>query len=240
LFLVQYSTPNKPPTAQNFQLMRSTDKGRTWSAPIVAGSMSPILRPDSTGFTLTVDPDTGQLVRDTSQPSFAVDHQSGNLYAVWEDGRFSNFQYNDVAFSMSSDGGFTWSQPIRVNQTPPNNMPLNRQAFYPVIAVALNGTIGVTYYDFRFNTPEPGVPTDYWLVQCHPTVGAPATNAGNWGNEVRLTSASFNLEAMQFAIDGYWPGDYFGLAPAGGGFVSAFTAVDQNNHTSIFARRVGE
>ncbi len=240
MFLIQFNKPNQPVTGQTLELMRSTDKGLTWSAPIIVEAAETILRQDTTGFTLTVDPDTGQLVRDTDQPSFAADN-SGNLYAVWEDGRFSNFQYNDVAFSMSSDGGFTWSQPIRLNQTPFNSVPLNRQAFYPVIAVAPNGTIAVTYYDFRFNTPDPGVPTDYWLVQCHPTPGAPATKVGSWGDEVRLTSASFNLEAMQFAVDGYWPGDYFGLAPVGGGgFISAFTSVDQNNVTAIFCRQLGD
>jgi len=107
--------------------------------------------------------------------------------------------------------------------------------------VAANGAIGVTYYDFRFNTPAPGLPTDYWLVQCHPTPGAPATNPANWGNEVRLTDSSFNMEACAILGDGFFLGDYFGLAPVGGGgFVAAFSAVDQNNHTSIFARRVGQ
>ncbi len=239
MFLIQYQKPNQPPTGQTVELMRSSDKGLTWSAPIIVGAAETILRQDTTGFALTLDPDTSQLVRDTDQPSFAAD-RSGNLYAVWEDGRFSNFQYNEVAFSMSSDGGFTWSTPIRINQTPLTTAPLNRQAFYPVIAVAPNGTLAVTYYDFRFNTPDPGVPTDYWLVQCHPTSAAPATNPGSWGNELRLTSSSFNLEAMQFAIDGYWPGDYFGLAPVGGGgFISVFTAVDPNSVTAIFSRQVG-
>ncbi len=59
--------------------------------------------------------------------------------------RFSNFQYNVIAFSMSAYGGLTWSAPIRVNQTPLNIPPLNRQAFLPFIAVAADGTIGVTY-----------------------------------------------------------------------------------------------
>ncbi len=239
MFLIQYQKPNQPPTGQTLELMRSSDKGLTWSAPMMVGPAETILRPDTSGYTLTVDPDNGQLVRDTDQPSFAAD-KSGNLYAVWEDGRFSNFQYNEIAFSMSSDGGFTWAAPIRVNQTPSNAAPLNRQAFYPVIAVTPNGTIGITYYDFRFNDSNPGVPTDYWLVQCHPTPSTPATDPASWGNELRLTSSSFNLEAMQFAVDGYWPGDYFGLAPlGGGGFVSVFTAVDPNNVTAIFSRQLG-
>lgn len=241
MFQVQFQKPNQPVTSQNMQLMRSSDKGQTWSAPILVGAAETLLRADSSGFTLTVDPDTGQLVRDADAPSFAVDSRSGNLYVVWEDGRFSNFQYNDIAFSMSSDGGFTWSSPIRINQTPLNILTPDRQTFFPIIAVSPNGTIGVTYYDFRFNTPDPGVPTDCWLVQCHPSPGTPATDPANWGNEVRLTSASFNLEALPVLIDGLWFGDYLGLAGVGGdGFVSAFSAVDAGGVTSIFARRLGQ
>ena len=240
-YLQNQKSSSHPVMLVGVQLMRSTDKGQTWSAPIPAVSMQSILQPNSSGETLTVDPDTGAFVRDTTDPEFAVDSRSGNLYVVWEDGRFSNFQHNDIAFSMSSDGGFTWSSPIRINQTPLNIPLLNRQAFYPVIAVSPNATIGVTYYDFRFNTPAPGVPTDCWLVQCHPSPGTPATNPVNWGNEVRLTNASFDLEALPFVIDGFWFGDYLGLAAGGGGgFVSAFAAVDAGGITSIFARRVGQ
>ena len=241
IFNPQYQKSlHQPVTSESIQLMRSGDKGLTWSAPIVAVRTEPILQPNS-GITLTVDPDTGAFVRDTTDPEFAVDSRSGNLYVVWEDGRFSNFQYNDIAFSMSSDGGFTWSPPIRINQTPLNIPTLNRQAFYPVITVSPNGTIGVTYYDFRFNTPATGVPTDYWLVQCHPSPETPATDPANWGNELRLTKASFDLEGLPFVIDGLWFGDYLGLAPAGGGgFVSAFAAVDRGGITSIFSRRVGQ
>ncbi len=241
MFLVQYKKPNQAPTAQNLQLMRSSDKGQTWSAPIPVVAMQTILRGDSIGSWLTFDPDTGQFVQDGFNTGFGVDGRNGNLYAVWEDGRFSNFQYNDIAFSMSADGGFAWSTPIRINQTPLNIPPLNRQAFCPVLAVAPNGTIGVTYYDFRFNDSNPGLPTDYWLVQCHPTPTAPASSPASWGNEVRLTTASFDLEAAQITFGDFWLGDYFGLAPlGGGGFVSAFGQVDPGNVTAIFARRVGQ
>ena len=240
-YLQNQQSLTHPVTLVGIELMRSTDKGLTWSAPMLAATMETILQPNSSGETLTVDPDTGAFVRDTTDPEFAVDSRSGNLYVVWEDGRFSNFQYNDIAFSMSSDGGFTWSTPIRINQTPLNIPPLDRQAFMPTIAVAANGTLGVTYYDFRFNTPDPGLPTDYWMVRCQPSPGTSPTDPSSWGNEVRLTSASFNLEALPFVIDGLWFGDYLGLAPAGGsGFISAFAAVDAGGITSIFARKVGQ
>ncbi len=236
--------PNKPITFTNLQVLRSTDHGQTWSAPISAVTMTPLYLPN--GFTLVVDPETGQVVRDPTNPSFAVDRRNGNLYAVWEDGRFStptSFLYNDVAFSMSADGGFTWSAPIRVNQTPLTIAPANRQAFFPSIAVAANGTIGVSYYDFRFNDPNPGLPTDRWLVQCQPSSTNPATNPACWGNEVRLTDTSFNMEAVVPSLAGsggaFFLGDYFGLAGTDDGFVATFTQPDNQNVTSIFARRVG-
>jgi hypothetical protein len=229
--------PNKPITFTNLQVMRSTDHGQTWSSPINAVTMTPLYRPN--GNTLVVDPETGQFVSDVTNPSFAVDGRSANLYAVWEDGRFSNFQYNDIAFSMSADGGLTWSAPIRVNQTPLNIPSPNRQAFFPSIAVTANGTIGVSYYDFRFNDPNPGLQTDRWLVQCQPSANNPASNPACWGNEVRLTNSSFNMETVVPTLpNGWFLGDYFGLT-AGNFFQAVFTQPDADNVTSIFARRVG-
>jgi len=116
IFEFEEQQPNKPCTLTNLQTLRSTDRGHTWSGPINAVTMTPVDTPGCN--TLVVDPETGQLVADPTNPSFAVDGTNGNLYAVWEDGRFSNFQYNDIAFSMSSDGGFTWSAPIRVKPDP--------------------------------------------------------------------------------------------------------------------------
>jgi hypothetical protein len=233
--------PNKSCTFTNLQLKRSSNQGQTWSAPINAVTMTPLYTPNCD--TVVVDPKTGQQVADPTNPSFAVDGRNGNLYAVWEDGRFSNFQYNDIAFSMSADGGLTWSAPIRVNQTPLNIPTLNRQSFLPVIAASGNGTVGVTYYDFRFNNSSPGLPTDYWLAQCQPSSTVAASDPACWGSEVRLTNSSFNIELVPIRINtganGFILGDYFGLAPAGSGFVSTFAAVDSQNDTSVFARRVG-
>jgi hypothetical protein len=233
--------PNMPPTQTNLLLLRSIDRGKTWSAPINAVTATPLYAPNSAlGNLLVFDPKTGQLVFDLFTPSAAIDSRNGNLYAAWEDGRFSNFQNNDIAFSMSADRGLTWSAPIRVNQTPLNILPANRTAFLPIIAVAADGTIGVTYYDFRFNSSNPGLPTDYWLVQCRPSSTVAASNPACWGSEVRLTNSSFNMEAVSSLIFGeFFVGDYLGLATAGDDFISTFTQVDNQNVTSIFARRVG-
>jgi hypothetical protein len=229
-------------------LLRSTDHGQTWSGPIAAVVQLPQIDPiTNPPFAPITDPDTGHTVLAQPQfPSVAVDRTTGNLYAVWMDGRFSNFQYNSIALSMSSDGGFTWSQPIQVNQTPNTVPPADQQAWNPSVAVAADGSVAVTYYDFRNNTPAPGCLTDYWQDYWTPTPGAPVTNPSNW-SEVRLTNTSFDLEqappqheANNVAAKGaYWLGEYEGLAAAGNDFVAVWGMPDgtATNQESIFFRR---
>jgi hypothetical protein len=236
------SYQNNPQVA--LTLLRSTDHGQTWSAPIPAVVQEPLVAPNSIKppNALVTDPDTGQLV-DTHPmfSSIAVDPTSGNLYAVWIDARFSNFQYNSIALSMSADGGLTWSQPIQVNQTPNTVPAIDRQAWNPTVAVTADGTVGVTYYDFRNNTPAPGALTDYWLAFYQPSASAPATNPANW-SEVRLTNTSFNLEQAPsrtwFDVN-YFLGDYEGLAAAGKDFVAVWGMPDGSatNQEGIFFRR---
>jgi len=235
--------PNGPITQTSLQLMRSADHGQSWSTPVDAIAMTPLYRPD--GETLVIDRETGQFIQDPTNPSFSVDMQNGNLYAVWEDGRFSNFQYNDIAFSMSADGGASWSTPTRVNQTPLDIPAANRQSFLPSVAVAANGTIGVSYYDFRFNDPNPGLRTDRWLVRCHPGPTSTATDPACWTSEARLTNSSFNIESVAPNFESVTPdfagafflGDYFGLASAKNDFVATFTQPDGDNVTSVFFAR---
>ena len=91
-----------------------------------------------------------------------MDSATGALYVVWSDARFSGRAHDDVALSRSTDGGLTWSAPVKVNQT-----TNNAAAFTPSVHVAGDGTVAVTYYDFRNNTPVAGALTDYWIAHCH-------------------------------------------------------------------------
>ncbi len=136
----------------NVAVLISTDKGATWSAkPIIVSQLQ------SVG---VVDPDTGAAVRTGDIiPDVSVDPVSGMVYIVWQDSRFNGGQHDDVVFAKSTDGGQTWSAPVRISQVP------GVASFTPTVKVAPNGTVGVTYYDFRNNTPDPStLPTDYWFV----------------------------------------------------------------------------
>ena len=209
----------------NVAVIRSTDKGVTWSKAII------VAKDLSQG---ALDPDTGRPIRaEGGIPEIAVDRHNGNLYVVWQDTRFSGV--DEIAFSMSTDGGLTWSAPVKVSQTPRSSVALNQQAFVPNIRVADDGTVAVTYYDFRNNDANPGVPTDYWMVHCH----ANCTNAANWGAEVRLSSASFDIEQAPAARGpfGFFLGEYEGLVNTGNKFASLFIQVNNGtpaNRTDAF------
>jgi hypothetical protein len=208
------------------RIIRSADKGSSWSGPILIDRELPIG---------VFDPETGEDVRTGAIiPDIAV-APSGALYAVWEDARFSGFVYEDVAFSQSLDGGLHWSTPIRVNLTPPIAAPGNRQAFTPSVDVSSDGTVAVTYYDFRNNTPDPTtLPTDYFVIHCHASCASPAS----WTNEVRLTGVSFDMRRAPNA-GGFFTGDYEGLASSGTTFLPFWSASHGTDPASTFFRRVG-
>ena len=113
--------------------------------------------------------------------------------------------------------------------------------------VAEDGTVSVSYYDFRNNTDDPDtLPTDYWVVHCHTssTTSPPVdcSQAAQYGSELRLTDASFDLEKAPVAR-GYFVGDYEGLAndvgDEGSDFTPFFARTQDEDPASIFFRRVG-
>lgn len=203
------------------EIIRSSDHGSTWSAPIVIDN----IRPGTVS-----DPDTGAGVRTGDViPEIGVDPSSGALYAVWQDMRFSGGAHSDVAFSQSTNGGFTWTPAVRINQT-----PNGAAAFTPAVNVASDGTVGVSYYDFRNNTPAAGLPTDLWFLHCH----SGCTNPSNW-SENHL-AGSFDMESAPFAR-GYFLGDYEGLASIGLRFLSFTVQANTGNsanRTDVFSQLV--
>ncbi len=205
----------------NVTVIRSTDKGVKWSDPIIVDKLQTVN---------VTDPDTGEPVRTGDIiPEIAVDPNSGNLYTVWQDGRFNN-NFSHIAFSMSVDGGLTWTDPVKIDKTPDNI-----SAFTPSIHLTSDGTVGVTYYDFRNNTPAAGLPTDYWLVHCHATCNSPA----NWSEN--HIAGPFDMETAPVAR-GFFVGDYEGLSSIGSSFLLFFVRTNSgntDNRTDVFAAIAG-
>jgi len=198
----------------SIQVMRSTDRGVTWSAPI---------RVSAFGALGAYDQPSGTVIRDGSDIAQMAVAPDGSLAIVWQDARFTTLR-DAIAFSRSFDGGLTWSTPVRVNSDP------SVVAFTPQVHVRDDGTIAVTYYDLRSNTSSTAtLLSDYWLSR--------STDGVNW-IETRI-SAPFDLAFAPRAGGAVFLGDYTGLASSGSAFVPFYgrTNPDNLNRTDIIASR---
>jgi hypothetical protein len=195
---------------QEIAVMISDDRGVTWSDPISVSKYIP-------GF--VSDPDDGTPLRTGDIIPDIGAGPNGEVYVVWQDASLAP-SGSAIAFSKSLDGGVTWSAPVRINARP------DVQAFTPAVEALPNGTIGVTHYDLRFNTPDPAtLPTDYWFLHSH--------DGGATWTETRATDASFDQKLAPDA-GGLFLGDYIGLSKAGSQFLSLFTKTEVTDPASEF------
>jgi len=195
-------------------IVRSTDKGQTWSQqPIIISTLQ------SVGVT---DPETGEPLRTGDIiPDIAVDQRTGYLYVVWQDARFSGGKRDGIVFSKSTDGGFTWSTPVQVNRLP--QVP----AFTGSVDVAINGAIGLTYYDFRNNTSDPNtLPTNYLFAISYD--GGKTWRESEVGDQFDMRTAP--------VARGFFTGDYEGLTHIWSDFIPFFVRTNSNteNRTDVF------
>ena len=113
-----------------------------------------------------------------------------------------------------------WTQPKAIDQTP------GPHAFNQTVQVAGDGTLAVLYYDFRNNTPAPGLPTDVWLTQ--------STDGGNTWSEQHVTGP-FDMKLAPNAR-GFFLGDYMGLEAIGDDLL-AFFATTQGDSANVYSVR---
>ena len=228
--LIRGAKNEKDTRGTHIAAIRSSDHGATWT------KQESIVSDFRRG--IVVDPDDGRAHRTGDiNPEVAVDPASGAIYVVWQDSRFG--ARSSIALSQSVDAGRTWSAPIKVNQTPPADPgePVgNNQAFTPMVQVLNDGTVAVSYYDFRNNTADAGAttPTDAFVVHCH----ASCASAASWGNEIRVTDASFDSRQAPVAR-GFFLGDYEGLGSSGSAVYPFFAMSHAGDPASIFVRRTG-
>ena len=186
----------------SMSVLRSSNGGVSWTSKPV------IVSPLSCTYAGAHDPDTGAPVRSGGLPDIAVD--GNNAYMVWEDALPAAPKTGRILFSGSVDGGRTWSAPAVISKT-----PAGVDAFVPTIAVNASHTLGVSYYDFRSNTPGGSADTDVWLVRC----SSACSLATNWSE----THAAGPFDMHQAPVaGGEFVGDYEGMTTNGDTFQPFF------------------
>jgi hypothetical protein len=183
-------------------VMRSTDRGRTWSPPRLIATIPHPVAPH--------DPKSKAEVRAFPVIDTAV-AGDGTAYVVWNE-IFSE-RRSKIFIARSRDGGRTWSAPGTVARVP-------TQAFIPAVAVAKGGVVGVTWDDFSGDRPlDDKLTTRVWFAHSH-------DRGRSWRR--RSLGGSFDMlmtpKTSSTAVAGRFVGDYQGLAATGRGFAAVFAA----------------
>jgi hypothetical protein len=108
-----------------------------------------------------------------------------------------------------------------------------------MVHVLDDGTVGVSYYDFRSNTADNGAttPTEAFIAHCHP-VSEDCSVAASWGDEITTTDRAFDSRRAPVAR-GFFLGDYVGLGQSGTDFHPFFTVTTASDPANIVTREVG-
>jgi hypothetical protein len=211
--LITMASSTTPTTS--IAVIRSTDRGDTWSAPVIVSPANAV------GIGKDVYPNLG-VRTGAGLPAIAADPTTGALYIAWEDSLFSG-DHEGIAVASALDGGLTWTAPVQANGAPAAS------AFTPGIAVADDGTVGVFYYDTREDVPgDKAFRATAWVATSH-------DGGATWTDE--RASRAFDLGPSLVAGMYWFLGDYVGFAARADSFSAAFAlAVSAQDPTDIFVR----
>ncbi len=171
---------------------KSVDGGRTWPQLSLAARLQGIPRSFP-----------GQSFRNFSLPIMAVgpDGALYSTYAAYRDApkpqQDVDGKQADVLLVRSTDGGLTWSQPVKVNQD-----ATNADQFQPYVVVRPDGDLDVTFFDRRHD-PE-NFFIDAFLAR--------SSDQGKTWTETRLSHDMWDPSINPpISPSGHFIGDYQGL-----------------------------
>ena len=184
---------------------RSLDGGDTWLSNDIFVSDQP------GGWSYSI----GGLSRCNGMPVTCCDISNspfhGNIYINWTDQRNGDV---DVFIAKSTDGGNTWSAPVRVNDDPPGN----DQFFSWMTIDRANGDIYVIFYDRRgyYNNY-----TDVYIAR--------STDGGETFENLKISESPF------FPYSSYFFGDYTNITAYNGKVRPIWTRLQNGNFSILTA-----
>jgi hypothetical protein len=120
--------------------------------------------------------------RSNAFPQAVVNPVSGNIYVTYTDNP-AGVDKADILFRQSTDGGFTWSAPVRVNDDATTN-----DQWFPAVAVTPDGArLGVFWYDRRLDSANN-------FIDRFGVTGDINNNTVTFGPNFRITDESFPPE----------------------------------------------
>src|SRR3954464_10309031 len=186
--------PEPPPGSTEHVFLKAPNAGSTpYPAPLVFQPAFNIAENRSNG--------TPAQRASDGLPAAAVDPSTGTIYVVWDDGRFrtGSDKANDAVLSRSTDGGGTWSAPIRVNPGPTND----KVDHYNVTVAAAGGIVHVAYRqrDESGKAPlfSPDIDTYYQESR---------DGGKTFGDPLRVNVEHSKALYDAFSRDGSFEGDY--------------------------------
>ncbi|MCB1051574.1 MAG: exo-alpha-sialidase [Acidobacteria bacterium] len=159
----------------------SQNEGQTWSTDRQVTAMMPLPSMFPPGF------------RIVNLPSAAINPQNQTLCVIWNDQAMGD---PDILSVSSSDGGFTWTKPVRVNDD-----ISGQPQFFPWIDVDSEGTFHAIWYDMRGN----GSDIDVYYANSQ-------DDGATWSSNERITPAAFTPILPWESGLASFIGDYNGLA----------------------------
>ena len=187
-----------PPPAPTMQLLavRSTDGGKTWSAPQTITSFT---------YTVASDPLSGGSVRATGQDITAASDHQGRVYVGWFEAHPS--EQSTIWIASSEDTGSTWSAPVTVVRRSGDEVLL------PEVAASDDGRIAVVWYQTQAVAVQRRFDVDVWY--------AVSSDQGKLWSEADL-DGPFDMSTAPTSSLGPFLGDYEGLVGLPHGFAFAY------------------
>jgi hypothetical protein len=184
---------------EHIQMIKSTDQGQTFSQPVIVTKLN-----NTNGnvgdLDLTYSNTNSSSFRSNAFPQAAVNPVNGDIYVVYDDQpKNKTNDKADIFFTMSTDGGNTWSSPLRVNDD-----VTTTDQWQPAIALTPDGThLFITWYDRRND------PTNDSLIDRYGVIGAISGHTVSFAPNFRITDVSFPPAFNQDpTLDPTYMGDY--------------------------------